>query len=279
MMTGIIDTGGGLRGIFGAGALDRLIDDNIHFPYLLGVSAGAANLATYLAKQKERTLRFYRDYASRPQYMGAGSLIKNGSFIDLSYIYETLSNSDGEDPLDYERLEASDGIFLTVATDAVTGKPVYFPKSAYKQDDYSVLKASCCLPAICRPVIINGTPCYDGGVSDPIPIEKAFSDGCEKVVLILTRPKTEFHNPSIDKKAAALIKNKYPECAKILNRRYEIYNSSLKKALDYEKEGKAFIIFPKSSKGLGTLTKDKEKLTALYNEGYKKASQIKDFLK
>ena len=277
-MTGLIDTGGGLRGIFGAGALDRLIDDKLHFPYLIGVSAGAANLATYLADQKGRTLRFYRDYASRPQYMGAGSFIKNGSFIDLSYIYGTLSNSDGEDPLDYEKLMKDESTFLTVATDALTGKPVYFPKSAYKEDDYRVLKASCCLPAICKSVLIDTIPYFDGGVSDPIPIEKAFCDGCEKVVLILTRPKTELHNPSVDKKAAALIKNKFPETAKILNRRFEIYNSSLKKALDYEKEGKVLIIAPDSSKGIGTLTRDKNKLMKLYNEGYEKASAIKDFI-
>jgi predicted patatin/cPLA2 family phospholipase len=277
-MTGIIDTGGGLRGIFGSGALDRLLDCGISFSYLLGVSAGAANLATYLAGQRGRTLRFYRDYSSRPQYMGAGSLIKNGSFVDLSYIYETLSNSDGEDPLDYEKMKNADGIFLTVATNALTGNAVYFPKSAYKPNNYSALKASCCLPAICKPVIIDGTPYYDGGVADPIPIAKAFSDGCDRVVLILTRPKTALHNPSVDKKAAALIKNSFPETAKILNCRYELYNQSLKKALDYEKEGKVLIISPDSSKGIGTLTKDKNKLMRLYNEGYEKADKIKNFI-
>lgn len=277
-MTGIIDTGGGLRGIFGSGALDRLIDENISFPYLIGVSAGAANLATYLAGQKERTRRFYIDYAFRPQYMGVRALINNGAFLDLSYIYETLSNSDGEDPLDYEALERSEAEFLTVATNALTGRAVYFPKSAYKPNNYSVLKASCCLPAICKPVIIDGTPYYDGGVADPIPIAKAFSDGCDRVVLILTRPKTALHNPSVDKKAAALIKNSFPETAKILNCRYKLYNQSLKKALDYEKEGKVLIISPDSSKGIGTLTKDKNKLMRLYNEGYEKADKIKNFI-
>ncbi len=277
-MVGIIDTGGGLRGIFGAGVFDRIIDDCLHFPYLIGISAGAANVATYLAGQRGRTLRFYRDYPSRPQYMGVRPLIKKGSFVDLSYIYGTLSNSAGEDPLDFKILEKAQVTFLTVATDAVTGHAVYFPKTAYKQDDYSVLKASCCLPAVCKPIVIDGTPYYDGGVASPIPIERAFSDGCEKVVLILTRPKTEFHNPSIDQKAAALIKSKFPEAAKILNRRYEIYNDSLKKALDYEKAEKVLIIAPDSSKGIGTLTKDKEKLTALYDSGYKKAEAIKSFL-
>lgn len=277
-MNGIIDIGGGLRGIFGSGVLDRLIDENISFPYLIGVSAGAANLATYLAGQKERTMRFYIDYAFRPQYMGVRALINNGAFLDLSYIYETLSNSDGEDPLDYEALERSEAEFLTVATNALTGRAAYFSKSAYKKDDYSVLKASCCLPAVCKPIVLNGVPYYDGGVIDPIPIEKAFYDGCEKVVLIITRPKDELHDSSLDKKAAALIRLRFPKTASVLSHRDERYNHSLQKALEYEKEGKALIIAPDSSNGLGTLTKDKEKLAALYNEGYKKAELIKAFI-
>lgn len=31
-------------------------------------------------------------------------------------------------------------------------------------------------------------PYFDGGLSDPVPIEKAFADGCDRVVLILTKP-------------------------------------------------------------------------------------------
>ena len=162
--------------------------------------------------------------------------------------------------------------------DAITGKPVYFSKDSYRQDDYTVLMASCCLPAVCKPVFIDNTPHYDGGVADPIPIQKAFDDGCEKIVLILTRPKDEMHNPSLDSRAAALIGKSYPEAAAILKKRHILYNEALTKALQYEKEGKLLIIAPDSSKGLGTLTKDKKKLTALYNEGYGKAEQIISFI-
>ncbi len=278
-MTGIIDIGGGLRGIFGAGVFDRLLNENIHISEVYGVSAGAANAITYIGGQKERTLRFYRDYAQRPEYMGFGNLLKTGSYISLSYIYATLSNSDGEDPLNFEGYSSFKGNFTTVATDAKTGKAIYFRKDAYKKDDYTVLMASSCLPVVCRPVNVNGVLCYDGGVSDPIPVEKAFSDGCDKVVLILTRPKNEFHNPSLDTKAAFLIKNKYPEISKALYNRFNVYNESLKKALEYEKQGKLLILAPESSKGMGTLTKDKEKLMSLYNEGYQKATKISEFIK
>lgn len=277
MRTGIIDTGGGLRGIFGAGVFDRLLSENIIINDIYGVSAGAANAITYIGGQKGRTLRFYKDYAKRPEYMSLMNLIKTGSFVGLSYIYETLSNSDGEDPLNYAEIARFEGNFTTVVTDAATGNAVYFDKSAYSRDNYRALMASSCLPAVCRAVEIDGKEYFDGGVSDPIPVQKAFSDGCDRLILILTRPKDEFHNPSLDQKAARLIKKHYPETTKALNERYNVYNKSLQAALELEKEGKILIIAPDSIKGLGTLTKDDKKLTALYNEGFGKAEKIIGF--
>ena len=156
MRTGIIDIGGGLRGIFGAGVFDRLLAEKIEINDVYGVSAGAANAITYIGGQIYRTIRFYKDYAKRPEYMSFNNLIKTGSFIGLSYIYETLSNSDGEDPLNYDGIEAFKGRFTTVVTDALTGEAVYFDKSAYSRDNYKALMASSCLPAICKPVEIDG---------------------------------------------------------------------------------------------------------------------------
>ena len=57
-MLGLIDVGGGTRGAFGAGVLDRCLEEGITFDYLIGVSAGAANEASFLAGQKGRDLRF-----------------------------------------------------------------------------------------------------------------------------------------------------------------------------------------------------------------------------
>ena len=88
---GLIDVGGGLRGAYGAGVLDRCIDDGIRFDYCIGVSAGSANVAAFLAGQKGRNLRFYADYSARPAFMGLGALRASGSFLDVEYVYGTLS--------------------------------------------------------------------------------------------------------------------------------------------------------------------------------------------
>ena len=84
-MLGIIDVGGGLRGIYGAGFLDYCMDREISFDYCIGVSAGSANLAAYIAGQKGRNYRFYHDYAFRKDYMGICQYRKTGSYINLDY--------------------------------------------------------------------------------------------------------------------------------------------------------------------------------------------------
>ncbi|MDE6031235.1 MAG: patatin-like phospholipase family protein, partial [Oscillospiraceae bacterium] len=55
MKTGLILEGGAVRGIFTAGVLDRLMEDEIYFPYVVGVSAGGGNAMSYVSRQKGRT--------------------------------------------------------------------------------------------------------------------------------------------------------------------------------------------------------------------------------
>lgn len=105
MKTGIIDVGGGLRGIYAAGVLDFCIKKEISFDYCIGISAGSANLTSYLAQQYQRNYKFYREYSFRKEYMGFRTWLHTGSFIDMDYVYGTLSNSTGEYPLDYPKIK------------------------------------------------------------------------------------------------------------------------------------------------------------------------------
>ena len=97
---GVIDVGGGFRGVYAAGVLDYCMDQHIQFDVGIGVSAGSANLISYAAGQRGRNLRFYTEYGRRRQYAGIGNFLFKKSFVDLDYVYSTLSNSGGENPLD-----------------------------------------------------------------------------------------------------------------------------------------------------------------------------------
>ena len=274
MKYGIIDVGGGLRGIYGAGVLDRCLEADIAFDCCIGVSAGSANVCSYVAKQQGRNKPFYDDYAFRKEYMSVKNLVEKHSYLDLNYVYGTLSNRGGENPLDYPAMMANPAELLVVAANARTGQPRYFTKADIPQDDYHTLMASCCIPVVDRPIFIDGVPYYDGGLADPVPLDKALELGCDRVAVILTKPVTLVRNSRQDMKIARLLHRKYPEAAKGMALRSQRYNAAVQKALALEQEGRVCIIAPDSTEGMSTLTKDKESLEKMYQKGYKDAKKL-----
>ena len=80
MKTVVVDVGGGLRGIYAAGVFDRCLEENIQFYAGMGVSAGSANIASYIAGQKGRNYHFYTEYFLQerlhelPQFSGKEKL-------------------------------------------------------------------------------------------------------------------------------------------------------------------------------------------------------------
>ena len=278
-MTGIVDAGGGLRGIYGAGIFDYCLEHQICFDDCIGVSAGSANIFSYAAGQKGRNYHYYIDYSFRSEYMSLRNLLTKGSYLDMDYIYGTLYNASGERPLDYPAVARSGMRLQAVATSALTGEPHYFSKDDLKQDCYDIIKASCSIPVVNKPYVIDGIPYYDGGISDPIPAEKAFADGCDRVVVILTRPVQECRDAKGDSFFARFIEKKYPRAAELLLHRNELYQAQLHRIQQYEKEKRLLILAPKSIYGMKTLTKDKKVLHQLYLDAWKDAEAIPLFLK
>ena len=129
MKTGIIDVGGGFREIYACGVLDYCLDQNIRFDLGIGISAGSANLASFVAGQRGRNFTFYTEYGLRKQYASVGNFIRKRSFIDMAYVYGTLSDHDGEYPLNYTALRDDPMEFIVVAANAETGEAKYFDKA------------------------------------------------------------------------------------------------------------------------------------------------------
>ena len=274
---GAVDVGGGTRGIFGAGVLDRCMDLGIHFDYFVGVSAGSANGASYLAGQRGRNLVFYDDYAFRKEYMSMENFRKSGSYIDLDYIYGTLSNEGGEYPLDYDAIMENPCGFEIVATNALTGRAIYFRKEEIERNNYAFFKASSCVPVIDKPYYVGKIPCYDGGLADPVPYKRVFRAGCDKAVVILTKPRDTVRNSSKDRLMSAAIAHEYPKAAETWANRANTYNKSIDEIFGLEKEGKVLIIAPENIGELKTLSQDHAALEDLYEQGLRAADAIPEF--
>lgn len=276
---GIIDVGSGYRGIYAAGVLDYCMDHQIIFDVGIGVSAGSANLISYAAGQKGQNYLFFSKYGLHREYSSLKNFLCKRSFIDMDYVYSTLSNSNGENPLDYPAFRNHPMELIVVATKADTGEPQYFNKTDISQDDYSVLKASCAIPFVCHPYAVNNTLYYDGALSDCVPIEKAFESGCDRVILLLTLPEHTIRTSKTDNRLAARIQKKYPHSAEKLRQRAEHYNQYIRTAQELVKTGKVLIVAPDDTCGVKTLSKDVQALDQLYQKGYQDGQKINDFLK
>ena len=281
--TGLVVEGGGMKCAYCAGVLGQFLENGITFDYCIGVSAGAASVASYLAGQKGRNLRFYTEYIDDPWYFGVRSFLKNGDLFNLKYIYGDLTNSGGRDPLDLEALKKNPAEYEIVATCAETGEGVYFSKDDLIQDDYRHVMASCAIPAVCRPVEIDGKHYYDGGLADSIPMQRALDRGCDKLVVIASKSRKFVKTPEKFRMMYTLMCRKYPKAVKALNDRYLTYRRQQKLMFDLEKAGTAFLFTPETDRKINTFTMDREVNQHMYDLGVqdfrRKQQKLAAFLK
>lgn len=263
---GLVLEGGGMRGVYTAGVLESFLENDIYFPYVIGVSAGAANAASYLSKQKGRNHIVNIDYVSDPRYLSWRNFLKNREFFGMDFIFGEIPNK--LVPYDYETFYQSKGEFVVGTTDCFSGEPVYYSKQDYGQDILTVIRASSSLPFIASEIPFKDRVLLDGGISDPIPIKKAQLDGFQKNIVVLTRNVGYLKKPS---RFQFLIKRKYPHYPGLhtaMKQRYQTYNETIHYLDEQEKMGNVLIIRPTEPILVGRMERNPDKLSNLYHLGY-----------
>ena len=268
-MPSLILEGGTLRPIFSAGVMDALLDNNITFPYCIGVSAGITNGISYISQQRGRNLEVVTKYRNDKRYLGYRNFLKCKSLFGLDFVFDEIPNK--LIPFDMDTYKKYPGKVLVGVTNAKTGKTEYLDGKNL-DDKATMLRATCALPIFFPVIKLNGNEYYDGGICDPIPIKKAIKDGNDKHLIILTQPKG--YKKELSKKnvlVAKLLNNKYPNLKDALLNRHDSYNETVRFCEELEKQGKALILRPEFS--LESFEKDVAKLKANYNHGYDLATK------
>ena len=265
-MTGLVLEGGAFRGLFTAGVLDALLDIKAEIKYVVGVSAGATNAYSYISKQRGRNLEIMERFMDNKRYISYGNLIRCKSLMDLDFVFDEIPNK--HCIFDYKTFAEYDGKILAGAFNIETGEVEYFDKDLLDKRN-SILRASIAIPLMFPFEKVNGQYYADGGLSEPIPINKSIADGNEKNIIVLTR------NDGYRKKQSKaneitykIYKNKYPKLARVLKERHLKYNEQLDYCKELEENGKAIIIRPTISMNIGRFERDKNKLKAIYQNGY-----------
>ena len=268
--TGLVLEGGGLRGIFTAGVLDFFLEKNIEFDGCIGVSAGSCHACSYLSKQYKRAFNVSVDYLDDKRYCSMHSLITTGDLFGVDFVYGEIPNK--LNPIDNEAFMKSRTRFQAVITNCRTGEAEYPDVKDFRTDTVYI-RASSSLPFLSKMVKINGKLYLDGGVSDSIPIKKSIENGNTKNIIIMTRDKKYRKKQSKLGKISAIRYKKYPKFVELMNTRFSRYNEILEYIYELERQGKVFIIQPETSLNLGRIEKNREKLTNVYNIGYKEAEK------
>jgi len=268
--TALVLEGGGTRGFYSAGVFESFMDEGIMFPYIIGVSAGAANALTYVAGQRGRNRMIVEKYVGDYRYVSKRNMLLHGSIFGYDFIFKTIP----EQHIFWDK-KVYDGAgirFLTGATDCATGKTVWFEKSDISLG-FAVTRASCSVPLISKIVKLNGLDLLDGGVSTPIPIEKSIEDGKTFHVVVLTRNQGYIKPAFRHKNMLRLVYGKYPKLIQAMMDRHEVYNRQLALCERLEQEGKALIIRPLLPLSVDRTAADTRKLLALYDEGHEEGKQ------
>ena len=271
MKTGLILEGGGLRGAFSAGVLDVFIKEGISFDYACGVSAGAGVLYNFISGQEGRSKQVLlcpRDHS----YYGFRELCRSGRFMNLNKLYGEMAFE--EPPFDFEKYFSSPTEVEVVATNCVTGKPEYLKDDKTVESLFDCGRATGSLPFISGPYKIGENYYMDGSVSDPVPIQRAFAKGCERIVVLST--KADGMNPSNLKKYTPAMRIKYPKFRAFVDAvqvRIPLLLSQYERMEELEKEGSVFVFQPAGHWDVSHMEKDIEKIHALYDEGVREATE------
>lgn len=275
----LILEGGTFRTIYTAGVLDYFLEQQLHMPYILAISAGAINACSYASKQHERTFRVIANFRNDKRYMGIGNFLKERSYFGLDFSYNVIPNE--IDYFDWETFRQYEGQVLFGVTNAYTGEVEYL--DAKEMDaTCQMLRASCAIPILFPEIKLNGVPYYDGGLSEPIPIYQAIRDQYTRHVLVLTRPKG--YEKVLDRKSKWVIKlfeKKYPKLAEQMKDRAQRYNETLHVIERLEQQGDAFIFRPDYA--LNSFEKDRLVMKKSYDMGYalakEKFNELEYFIK
>ncbi|MDF2947182.1 MAG: patatin family protein [Bacillales bacterium] len=269
--TALVVEGGAMRGIFATGVLDAFLENDFNpFDICVGVSAGSTTLASYLAGMHKRNYTIFTDYSLRPEFLSFKKFLMGGHYMDLDWLWEITIR---EMALDLDNIINNKSQFIVGVTDVVTGEKKYIKPIKSNLED--VLKASSSLPIFYRKFVsVDGVKYSDGGITDPIPVKKAYEEGANEIVVIRSRQKEFTMQPESNKLMNRLVFRKYPKIVNAIEQRHKVYQE----AIDFMRNPPDGIniteINPPSEFRSARFTKEVEILDADYKLGLESGREI-----
>ena len=235
----LIVEGGGLRGAFAVGVLKELYNNYggpDQFDAIYAVSSGAFSATYFAAHQVNEMENIWKEMVHGRKLLDFHNILCGNSILKLDYLvnifekHKTLA-------LNLRNLLRARSVVNYVLTNWNTGNPHYLDAKKFAQRSLSasklsgifdLMKASSALHGVYNgKEYIDGTRFVDGVYSDPLPIQRAISDGFTQILVIHTRPKEFIKNPPSRLLAHCCFHGSPLAKESYLNS-HNIYNKSLK---------------------------------------------------
>lgn len=282
--TALIFEGGGMRASYTAGALVTLLEENLHFDHVYGISAGASHTVNYLSRDIERAKASFVDLVDYPHFGGISTFLQGKGYFNAEYIYEGLIEEllGSDDPMafDWDMFCANPADFHIEAIDWDTGETVTWTKKDITSpiDLGLKVRASSTMPIFMPPTEIDGHTYLDGGMGSSwgILLDAARADGFEKFFIVRTQEKSYRKKPvGFSGSLLKMAFRKHPVIAERTIERWQHYNALLDEIERLEAEGKAYVFYPEVM-NISNKETDHQKLQDSYNRGYEQAQREKD---
>lgn len=261
--SGLVLEGGGMRGIYTAGVLDVFMEQGIRFDGVIGVSAGAVHGCSYVSGQKDRSIRYYKQYCRDKRFISYRNLFKTGEMVGTQFCYHEIPEK--LEPYDFDGFNRSGTEFYVTCSNVETGKAEYL-RIRDMRAQVDAMRASASLPCISRIVEWEGKKLLDGGCTDSVPYLAFHRMGFGKLVVVLTRHKGYVKKPEKSWMVEAMYR-KYPRFVRAMRNRHRAYNRSIRRLEELEAAGKIFVIRPGRPLQISRMRATPEELQKIYDIG------------
>lgn len=271
---GLVLEGGGMRGAYTAGVLHWLLENNLHFDYVVGISSGALYSGMYVLNKKDALRGAAIDVAADPRNVGIKAFLNEGTLVGYNFLFNEVTKN-----LDYplDKIDQIPGEIEIGVYDIAAEDTVWINKHEIAKNPKFV-QAACTLPIAGRRVKIEGRDYMDGGITTMIPVTRSIEMGCTKHLIVTTKSQDYVRKPQgfWMKTVLNTVYRKFPKLVADFDNRVNVYYDERKLIDKLVSEEKAIYMYPSQETGISRYQGTREQFETLFEIGRADCEAMKD---